>query len=265
MIAQYDVALTDFTEGLTNWRMWGRLGWQEIKRRYRRTVIGPFWTTLSLGVFMFALGIVWANLWHQDPKVYLPFLCTGLLAWNLVAAIMSEGCVTFVAAEGLIKQLRFPYSILACSVAWRNVIVFLHNLAILVAVALYAGLRPTWATLLAIPGLLLVWFNGVWVATMLGMLCTRYRDVQQVVISILQISMFVTPIFFTPEQLGARMGKYFAQANPLFHYVNILRSPLLGKFPSLLTYEIVLVGTTVGWGLTLWVYSRYRRRLAYWL
>jgi len=70
VIAQYDVALADFVEGLTNWRMWGRLGWLDIKRRYRRTVIGPFSTTLSLGIFMFALGIVWANLWHQNLRVY---------------------------------------------------------------------------------------------------------------------------------------------------------------------------------------------------
>jgi ABC-type polysaccharide/polyol phosphate export permease len=265
LIAQYDVALNDFAGGLASWRMWGRFGWQEIKRRYRRTVIGPFWTTLSLGIFMFALGTVWANLWHQNPKIYLPFLCTGLLAWNMVAAIVSEGCTTFVAAEGLIKQLRFPYSILACSVAWRNVIVFLHNLLILVAVSVYAGLRPGWATLLVLPGLGLIWLNGVWVATMLGMCCARYRDVQQVVLSLLQISMFVTPIFFTPEQLGQRMNKYFVQANPLYHYVTVVRAPLLAMVPSALTYEVVLFGTVVGWGLTLWLYSRFRRRLAYWL
>jgi ABC-type polysaccharide/polyol phosphate export permease len=265
MVPQYSIALTDFVDGLTNWRMWGRLGWQEIKRRYRRTVIGPFWTTLSLGVFMFAFGIVWANLWHQNPKTYLPFACTGFLAWNMVAGIVSEGCMTFVTGEALIKQLRFPYSLLACSIVWRNLIVFLHNLAILVAVAVYAGLRPTWAMLLVVPGLFLVWFNGVWVATLLGTLCTRYRDIQQVVISVLQISMFVTPIFFTPEQLGQRMGKYFAQANPLFHYVNIVRAPLLGKVPSHVTYVTVFLGTIVGWAVTLWVYSRFRRRLAYWL
>ena len=97
MVPQYDVALADFAEGITDWQMWGRLGWLEIKRRYRRTVIGPFWTTLSLGVFMFVLGLVWAQLMHQNPKVYLPFLSAGLLAWNMVSAIMSEGCVTFVA------------------------------------------------------------------------------------------------------------------------------------------------------------------------
>jgi ABC-type polysaccharide/polyol phosphate export permease len=77
--------------------------------------------------------------------------------------------------------------------------------------------------------------------------------------------MFVTPIFFTPEQLGGRMTKYFVAANPLFHYVDVVRSPLLGKLPSRLTYEFVLIGTVVGWAVTVWAYSRYRRRLAYWM
>ncbi len=265
MVPQYTVALADFIDGMTAWRMWGRLGWQEIKRRYRRTVIGPFWNTLSLGIFMVALGIVWSALWHQNPKTYMPFLASGLLAWNMVAAIVSEGCVTFVAGEGLIKQLRFPYSLLACSVAWRNLIVFFHNLVIFLAVAVYGGVHPTKATLLAVPGLFLIWFNGVWVATVLGMICARYRDIQQVIISILQISMFVTPIFFTTEQLGPRLTKYFATANPLYQYVDIVRSPLLGKYPTMLTWEFVFVGTIVGWGVTLWTYSRFRRRVAYWL
>lgn len=264
MIPQYDVALADFSEGISDWRIWGRLGWQEIKRRYRRTVIGPFWTTLSLGIFIVVLGFVWARLWNQDPKVYLPFLCAGMLAWTMVAGIITEGCVSFVAGESLIKQLRFPYSVLGCSVAWRNVIVFLHNLVIFVAVAFYAGVPVTPASLLVVPGLLLVWVNGVWVATLLGMLCARFRDIQQVITSILQISMFVTPIFFTPEQLGPRFTR-FVDFNLLFHYVDIVRSPLLGRPPAAWSWEITVVATIAGWGLTLWVYSRFRRRLAYWL
>lgn len=265
MIApQYDVALADFREGITDWQMWGRLGWQEIKRRYRRTVIGPFWTTLSLGIFIFVLGIVWARLWHQDPKTYLPFLCAGMLAWTMVAGTINEGCVVFVAGEGLIKQLRFPYSLLCCAVAWRNLIVFLHNIAIFAAVAIYAGVPITAASLLLVPGLAMVWFNAVWVTTLLGLLCVRFRDIQQVISSILQISMFITPIFFTPEQLGPRFVK-FVDYNFLYHYVDIVRSPLLGKAPTMWSWTVVLVGTCVGWGVTVWMYSRFRRRIPYWL
>jgi ABC-type polysaccharide/polyol phosphate export permease len=261
---EYDIAIADFVEGLGSWRMWGRLGWQEIKRRYRRTVIGPFWTTLSLGLFISVLGVVWARLWHQDPKIYLPFLCAGMLTWTMVAAMFTEGCVVFVSGEGLIKQLKFPYSILCCSVVWRNFIVFLHNLAIFVAVALYTRTPLTLASVLVIPGLLLVALNGVWMATLLGLVCARFRDIQQVIVSILQISMFVTPIFFTPEQLDARLRR-FVDYNFLFHFVDIVRSPLLGRAPALWSWEFVLVMTVGGWALTLWMYSRFRRRVPYWL
>ncbi|MGE0474491.1 MAG: ABC transporter permease, partial [Nitrospirales bacterium] len=70
MQPQYGPALVDMIEGTLSWRMWGRLGWLDIKRRYRRTMIGPFWTTLSLGIFILTLGIMWAHLWKQDPKMY---------------------------------------------------------------------------------------------------------------------------------------------------------------------------------------------------
>jgi ABC-type polysaccharide/polyol phosphate export permease len=264
MVPQYEVAVRDLIGGILNWRMWGRLGWQETKRRYRRTLIGPFWTTLSLGIFIFALGIVWAQLWNQDPKTYLPFLASGMLAWVLVASMISEGCVVFTSGENLIKSLRVNYTTLTCAVIWRNLIVLLHNFVIFIAVMIYAGLPVTWSYLLIVPGLLLIAINGIWMITLVGLLSSRFRDVQHVITSILQVAMFVTPIFWSPQQLGARLGN-FVDFNVLYHFVDVLRAPLLGRAPSLRTYAMVLACTVMGWFLTVMVYSRFRRRLAYWL
>jgi homopolymeric O-antigen transport system permease protein len=265
VIPQYDVALADFAEGMTAWRMWGRLGWQEIKRRYRRTVIGPFWTSLSLGIFIFVLGFVWAALWGQDPKTYLPFLCAGMLPWALVQSIINEGCTVFIGGESLIKQLRLPYSVLCCSIVWRNTIVFLHNLVIFVFVVVYAHVSVNSRTLLLVPGLALICLNGVWIATLFGLSCTRYRDIQQVVASLLQVLLFVTPIFFAPEQLGRGLGKRFVDFNVLYHYVDLVRAPLLGRPPTMWTWTVALSTTVIGWTVTLWIYSRFRRRIPYWL
>lgn len=264
MIPQYDVALADFTEGISAWRLWGRLGWQDIKRRYRRTAIGVFWTTLSLGVFISALGIVWANLWNQDPRTYLPYLCAGMLTWSLVSTIVTDGAVAFTSGESLIKQIRFPYTILSCSVVWRNLVVFFHNLLIFVAVGLYASVPITMASLLVVPGLLLVSINGIWMVTLLALLCVRYRDIQQLIASLLQVALFVTPIFYTPEQLGPQLRKV-VDWNVMFHYVEVVRSPLLGRAPAAWTWTIVGIATVLGWGLTLWTFSRFRRRVPYWL
>jgi homopolymeric O-antigen transport system permease protein len=264
MVPQYDVALADFVDGVAAWRMWGRLAWQEIKRRYRRTTIGPFWTTLSLGIFIGVLGVVWAGLWNQNPKTYLPFLCAGMIAWNLVQANITDGCMIFISGEPFIKQQACPYSLLAYSLVWRNLILFAHNIVIFVIIAVYAGVPVNAASLLVVPGVLLNSLNGVWIATVLGVICARYRDLQQVAASLMQISMFVTPIFFAPEQLGAR-ARPFVDYNVLYHYVEIIRSPLLGRAPSAWSWFVVTAALVLGWAGTLWFYSRFRRRVPYWL
>jgi ABC-type polysaccharide/polyol phosphate export permease len=264
MTPQYGVALADITGGAMNWRMWGRLGWQETKRRYRRTVIGPFWTTLSLGTFIFTLGLLWAQLWKQDPKSYLPFLTSGMLAWALVSTLITEGCHVFTSGENIIKSLRFNYTVLTCSVIWRNLIVLLHNLIIFVAVMIYADVQLTWQSFLIFPGLLMISLNAIWVITLLGLLCARFRDAQQLTASILQVAMFVTPIFWAPGQLSPRFST-IVDYNVLFHFVDIIRSPLLGRAASLQTYMMVLTSTLVGWTVTFFIYSRFRRRLPYWL
>jgi ABC-type polysaccharide/polyol phosphate export permease len=264
MTADYAEAITDILRGIASTDMWGRMGWQDVKRRYRRTVIGPFWASLSLAVFALSIGLVWANLWNMDPREYLPYLTSGMMVWVLFSAFVTEGCMVFISSESLIKQLPVPYSMLICAMVWRNLIAFAHNFAVYVPICIYAGLRPTGYMLLAVPGLIALCINGIWIAIVLGLLCARYRDVQQVVISLLQVSMFITPIFWSPAQLSGR-ATFLVDGNMLFHYIEIVRSPLLGKPPSDGSWSMVLIATVFGWGLALYLFSRFRRRVPYWL
>jgi ABC-type polysaccharide/polyol phosphate export permease len=262
--SRYAVALFDVITGIRAVGIWGRLGWRDNKRRYRRTVFGPFWTTASLAMFVIALGLVWSNLWHNDPKAYLPFLTSGMLCWVLFSTICSEGCGGIISGEALIKQLRISYTLLACATVWRNAIIFFHNLSVYVLICIYAGVTVTWATLLAVPGLFLLCINGLWIAVLLGALCARYRDVQQLVGNILQISMFLTPIFWSADQLTGRAAK-LADYNPLYYLIVIVRDPLLGKAPETLHWVVVAALTLLGWTLTIYVMGKFRHRIVYWL
>jgi homopolymeric O-antigen transport system permease protein len=264
MTPHYDDSFADVFNGVTNWRMWSRMGWQELRRRYRRTVIGPFWTTLSLGVFIFTLGFLWAHLWREDPKAYLPFLCSGMITWVFISSIVTEGCSAFTSAESLIKQINVPYTLLICTVVWRNLMVFIHNFVIFVLLVPYAGVLVNGNTLLVLPGMLIICLSGIWVVALLGMVCARYRDVQQLVTTLLQIALFLTPIFYSPAQLQGGMVS-IAQYNPLYHYIELVRLPLLGQLPSALDYAIGIGGTVLGWAFTFDLYSRFRRRVPYWL
>jgi ABC-type polysaccharide/polyol phosphate export permease len=264
MTPNYAAMWMDVARGLTAVSMWSRLGWRDARLRYRRTVIGPFWTTLSLGLFIVMLGIIWSHLWKQDPKTYIPFVSSGMIAWAMLSTITVEGTSVFVAAQTLIRELPTSYTMLACALVWRNLIAFGHNFIIYVGVCLYAGVQMSWSMLLIVPALALMCLNGIWIALVLGLACVRFRDIQQLVSTILQVALFVTPIFWSPDQLSGGLAT-FEQYNILFHYVAIVRDPLLGQAPALGSWLMVLLATVVGWGVMLLLYSRFRRRIPYWL
>jgi ABC-type polysaccharide/polyol phosphate export permease len=260
-----EIAWTDLLRGFQRRELWGRLGWLDVKRRYRRTTIGPFWNSLTLAIYVLAVGTVGAALWHQNIHDYLPYLVSGMVVWTLVSSIIMESCSMYVAGQGLFRSIRFDYSILSYALVWRTFLIFLHNLAVYFVIVLV--LKPSYLTftgLLAIPGLALVLVNGVWVSMLLGMLCLRFRDVQQLVGTIMQIAMLITPLFWPADTLTGIKRFVFVDLNPLYHVLDIVRGPLVGRVPDAISYGVMLTMTVGGWWLTFAMFKRFRRRIAYW-
>lgn len=259
-------AAQDLWRGLLQWRLWGRLGWLEIKRRYRRTMIGPFWSAISLAVFVLALGSVGSGLWNQQTSTYLPYLAAGMVVWMMISMVLTESTAMLVVGTNLFRQMKVNYSIMAYALVWRNLIVFAHNMTVFLVIALLLSpdvlFSPTLVLLL--PGIVLIILNATWVALTLGILCLRFRDLQQLVTTLVQIAMFVTPIFWPAENLSGRIRLLAVDLNPLFHLIDILRSPLLGRVPMLESYLAVLSLTVAGWLFTAFFFHRFRGRIAYW-
>jgi homopolymeric O-antigen transport system permease protein len=258
-------AADDLLDGLRQWDLWGRLGWLEIKRRYRRTMIGPFWSAISLGAFVMALGGVGAGLWSQQVRDYLPFLAAGMVVWMFMSTVINESCALFISSLSLFRQMRFNYSVLAYALVYRNFVVFLHNMLVYVVIFLiYSPGKIGPALLLAVPGMALVLVNCVWIALLFGMACLRFRDLQQLIATLVQIAMFVTPIFWPPESLHGVMHIVYVELNPLYHLITIVRAPLLDQVPPSEVYVATGLITVVGWGVTYACFRYFRRRIAYW-
>jgi ABC-type polysaccharide/polyol phosphate export permease len=258
-------AWEDLAGGLSKTELWGRMGWLDVKRKYRRTMLGPFWTSISLGVYVLSVGLLGAGLWHQNIHEYLPFLVSGMVAWMMISTIIGESCVMLITGQSLFRNIRFEFSIFAYALVWRNFIIFLHNLIVYVLVAV--PLKPDligWAVLLAIPGILLVLINGVWLALLLGMLCLRFRDVPPLVTTALQISMLITPLFWPPDSLSGSGRIIFVELNPIYHLIEVVRAPLLGNIPAMTSYAAAVLIAIGGWLLTYFVFERFRSRIAYW-
>lgn len=256
-------AVRDIVEALRYWPLWGRMGWQDVELRYRRSILGPFWLTLSMGVMIATMGLLYSQLFRIDTGVYLPFITLGLLIWGLISSTVIDGCQTYIQGESLLRQIALPTVIFPLRVIWRNLIVFCHNFVVYLAVAVIFDLRPGWVGLLALVGIALVLLNGIWVAILLGMLSARFRDIPQIIGSLVQVLFFVSPIIWLPELVHDRI--YLVDFNPLYHFIEIVRAPLLGKLPSALNWLVVLATTGFGWTLAFLFHRRFHVRVAYWV
>jgi ABC-2 type transport system permease protein len=264
-------AVDDLRRGWRQRSLWGYLGWQDIKQRYRRSVLGPLWISISMGVLATGLGILYAALFHMDIEKFLPYVATGLLIWNFISGCVLEGSEVFIANEGLIKFLPAPLSLHVYRLVWRQALFFLHNLVIWAVLMIIFHQGLSWTVVLAIPAFALLVLNGFWVALMAGIIATRFRDIPPIIASVVQLVFYMTPIVWDYATLANSSNPavaeraHLAELNPVMHYLEIIREPLLNEPIVWGHWYVVAVITVVGCVGALMVLRNYRSRVAYWV
>ncbi|WP_414146452.1 ABC transporter permease [Lawsonella sp.] len=262
-------AFGDLVDGWKSDQLWLQLGWQDIKQRYRRSTLGPFWITIATGVMAVALGLLYSLLFKEELSYFLPHVTLGLILWGFIAGCIQDGAQVFIANEGLIKQLPAPLSVHVYRLVWRQTLFLAHNMIIYIIMLIIFRPHLGWDALLFFPALLLFLLNGVWVAMFFGIISTRFRDVAPLVDSLVQLCFYMTPIVWTTHTLYANetmsQRARLAEINPLYHYLEIIRSPLMGIDVPAYHWYIVLGFTVVGWGLMLLVMKKARGRVSYWV
>jgi lipopolysaccharide transport system permease protein len=258
-----ELAIRDARDALAGWRLWTMMGWHDVLKRYRRSVLGPFWLTISMAVLVASLSAIYGNLLRVELESYVVFLAAGLAIWTFVSTTIIEGCFGFLDHEGLIKNIRMPVMTHAFRVVWRNLIIFAHNIVVFIAAALIFDVFPGPTALLALPGLAALCLNLAWVSLFFGILCTRFRDVSQIVGSLSQLLFFVTPVMWRADLLGERA--FIVAFNPLHHAIEVIRAPLLGTVPTFWNWAAVIAVTLIGWAATFRLFAVCRARVVYWL
>lgn len=260
---QLRLAVADISNGLTMWPLWGRLGWNDIAQRYRRSLLGPFWLTASMAVMVIALGFVYSQIFKTTLRDFMPFLCIGLLVWGFVSSVITEAGTLFTGAESYIKQIKLPFSLYVFRFIWSRLIIFAHNFVIYFGIIIYFQIWPGLAGLCFLPGLAVLVLNGVLASYYLGMASTRFRDIPPIVGSIVQILFFLTPIMWKPSFLGDK--SFLVALNPFYHLIEIVRAPLLGSFPTAVNWWVAAGITLLNFLVALAFFTRFRSRISYWI
>lgn len=263
-------AVADLRQGLGQRELWLSLGWQDIKQRYRRSTLGPLWITIATGVMATALGLLYSILFQIPLAEFLPHVTVGLIMWGFISGCIKEGSEVFIANEGLIKQLPSALSVHVYRLVWRQFLFLCHNLVIW-AVLMLVFPRPLgWDLLLSVLGLAVLMVNGVWVAMLFGILATRFRDIAPLLDSMVQLLFYMTPIVWTTQTLYEQGGDIadrarIAELNPLYHYLEIVRAPMIGEPVDAYHWWIVLACTALGLILAFAALRKFRSRVPYWV
>lgn len=256
-------AVEDIREGARLWRLAFTLAWLDIRLRYRGSMLGPFWLTLSTGVMVAALGVLYSTLFRTNLHDYLPFLALSMVLWTAISTLVSDACVCFTQVESTIRSVRMPFFVQAVRMVVRNAVVLAHNIVVIVAVYLIFLIWPGLRAVLAIPGLLLWVADGIAASLLLGAFCARFRDIQPIVNSVMQIAFFMTPVIWKPEQLGP--GVSTLPFNPFYDLLEVVRGPILGTgitgaaWAGTIIYSVLLC--SVSWAF----FVRARGRVTFWI
>ncbi len=262
--ARQQMAWRDVREAMSLWRLCWTLAALDIKIRYRGSVLGPFWLTLSTGLMVAAMGGIYSTLFHIEMRDYLPFLAISQVLWGYQSALVTDACNGYVLSEGMIRSVRMPFTTYAARIVIRNMMVLAHNMVVIIGVDLVMWHFPNPVVALAALPALLVWLvDSLAISVLLGALCARFRDIPPIVASVMQMAFFVTPVIWRPSLIGDM--QWMLPFNPFFTLLEIVRAPLLGEIPALAVYASAGLSSVALCGVTWVMFARVRGRIAFWV
>ena len=258
----WDRCRTDIAPFVTRHVTWRALAAGDIKSKYRRTFLGPWWITATNGVTALIMGLVAGRYLGFNAKTYLPHFMVSITIWNFISSSLSEACYTMINAGGMIKAVDMPILIHVMRMVQRNLIIFLHNSVIIPIIWMIVPWPLGFETLLCLPGLAIVYVFVVSASIIVSMVCVRYRDVPPVIASLLQLLFFVSPIIWIPSQIHG--GELVVELNPIAYLLAITRDPVMGNAPSLMNWVGAIGFVAVVTAAMIYLYTRYRSRVVFW-
>jgi ABC-type polysaccharide/polyol phosphate export permease len=254
----------DLIDGLRMTDLWRTFAWDEIQQRYRRSLLGVAWIVIAYAMFVGGVSIIFSAFSREDGSFFLMHVAIGYAAFTFIVGNVTDGCTVFTGARVWIQSIALPHSIHIYRSICRSIFTFALQFLVAAVIIVAAGWRPSLINLMVLPAIAVLLLNAVAIQYLMGLISARYRDITHLVNSITRLLLFVTPILWIRSDLdNLRMN--FVDFNPVAHYLEIFRAPLMGLEPRPLSWIVVGVITVGIWIAAAVMASRMRRRLAYWL
>jgi len=261
---EFQMALRDLRASGERLDLAWSLASHDVISRYRGSILGPFWITLSMGLIVLGIGFLWGELFRVSIHEFIPFVALGIVFFGTVTGTINEGCDTFVQASGMLSQTSLPMFTFVWRTVFRNLINLGHHLVIVLGVLIYFGFWRSANYPVAALGIILMVLNVAWLSMLVGIVSARFRDIPQIVASITQAAALMTPVFWLPDRISPE-HRAILDLNPFYHLLQAIRAPLMGAAVAPHTYLILAAMAVAGWAVTFAIFAYTRRRIVHYL
>lgn len=208
------------------------LTWRDVKVRYKQTALGVAWAILQPLLTMLISTLVFGRLGGFGARTegipYPIFVYAGLLPWAFFSNAVTTSGNSLVGSANLITKVYFPRMIIPGAAVAAGLVDFFIAFVLLIGLMLYYKVALTWNLLVFLPLVLLTTLLAIAVGMWLSALNVKYRDIRFALPFIIQLWMFVSPVFYPSNILPEKWRLVFT-LNPLTGIIDGFRSSLFGR------------------------------------
>jgi ABC-type polysaccharide/polyol phosphate export permease len=245
-----------------------RLGWILGSRDFTLiglgSKLGRWWPTIGFAIRITFVGSIFGLVLGSRPADYLPWLATGWAVWGMISSSLTGSASAFASNRGMMLALAMPKEAFVVKMIVKEFLLLLQNSLLVFAVVLLTRVGVDFELLLIVPGLIITSGFLYGLGLVLAPLVARYKDLGPFISSIVGVMFFVLPIMWKPESIQSDLAHLILGLNPLYHYLQIVRLPLLSEVPTDLNYLLAIIGAVVFLVLGIMVMKKSRNKIVYW-
>jgi len=259
-----NIAYKDLLFSIKNYYSWAYLSYFDLKLKYRRTFLGPWWVVLGIAISATAMCFLWSTIFQLDWRSYLTYLFSGFIIWMWISQQVMDAPEVFCSSAQLLKAYPNPPIFYVFRYCFSSLLLFLHHVPLIIIVSFFVNHKINFSVLYSLPlGLLIIFINSILFSTNIGMLSARYRDFNPLIKSLMPPMLLLTPVLWKPEMLGSYAS--YVYMNPFTYFVGIVRNDIIGLDFDIYIWMGAILITIVQLILFIMLYSKKNKRIVFWV
>tara|TARA_Y200000002_G_scaffold71953_1_gene56317 strand:+ start:3769 stop:4566 length:798 start_codon:yes stop_codon:yes gene_type:complete len=257
-------AILDLKYSFKSFPSWSYLAYFDLKLKYRKTYLGPWWVVVGMAISAGILCLLWSTIFNLDWRNFLLYLFSGFIIWTWLISIINDGPEIFYANASLVKAYPVPPIFHALRKSYLNFLLFIHHLPLIFLLVFIMQPEINIRVFITLPiAIFLIFTNSVLYSATIGIISSRYRDVEPTIKALMAPMLLLTPVLWKPEMLGEYI--YYIYFNPFTYFIGIVRNDLIGSdFNAYIWYGAFII-TFLQLLIFIVIYSAKRNRIVFWV